>query len=276
MDDGKDQDGRLHAQLTWRARRLTDPAGIRKFLSGDREYAAFALADLEPALFSQCSWYGAEAMGELRALALVFRGLEPPALFLMGDTIGLALIFGSLLREQHLFATCKPEHLPILEAYYATGEVEPMRRMVLKPAQFRTECRHDPEQLTPASIAEINALYDTDRSHRAWFQPYQLEQGFFYGIREMGQLVAVAGTHLASLTEGIAAVGNVFTHPDCRGRGYASACTVRVTEALLKHDLLIVLNVSQNNSTAARIYERIGYVDYCEFLEAPATRRTQR
>jgi hypothetical protein len=266
MGNRKDQDSRLNAQVTWRASRLTDPAGIREFLSSDREYAAFALADLEPALFSQCSWYGAETMGELRALALVYRGLEPPALFLMGDTTGLALMFGSLLREQHLFAACKPEHLPILEAYYAMGEVEPMRRMVLEPTQFRIESRHDPEQLTLASIAEINALYDTDRSHKAWFQPYQVEQGFFYGIREMGQLVAVSGSHLASLSEGIAVVGNVFTHPDCRRRGYAYACTARVTEALL----------SQNNPAAARIYEHLGYVDHCTFLEAPVMRRTLR
>jgi len=276
MDNEKDQDSRLRTQMTWRARRLTDPAGIREFLSSDREYAAFALADLEPALFSQCSWYGAETTGKLQAVALIFRGLEPPALFLMGDTTGLALIFGSLLREQNLYATCKPAHLPILEAYYAVGEVESMRRMVLEPAQFRAERRHEPEQLTPASIAEINALYDIDQSHKVWFEPYQLEQGFFYGIREMGQLVAVAGTHLASLSEGIAAVGNVFTHPECRGRGYASACTSRVTEALINHELMVVLNVSQNNPAAARIYEHIGYVDHCEFLEAPVMRRTLR
>jgi predicted GNAT family acetyltransferase len=119
-------------------------------------------------------------------------------------------------------------------------------------------------------------LYATDSSYRPWFQEYQLAQGFFYGMREMGRLVAVAGTHLVSFNEGIAAVGNVFTHPDCRGRGYASACTTRVTEALLNHNLMIVLNVSQGNPAAERVYRRLGYLDHCEFLEAPAARRTVR
>ena len=276
MDNARDWDNRLDARVTWRGRRLSEPGVIREFLAGDREYAAFALADLEPEFFSQCSWYGAETMGEMRALALIFHGLEPPALFLMGDSTGLALLFGSLLREPRLYATCRSEHLPILGAYYVTGEVDVMHRMVLRPERFQPDRRHSPERLTPASMPELDALYATDRSYRPWFQPYQLAQGFFYGMREMGRLVAVAGTHLVSPGEGIAAVGNVFTHPDCRGRGYASASTARVTEALLSHDLMIVLNVNQKNSVAERVYRRLGYVDHCEFLEVPVMRRTLR
>ena len=45
-----------------------------------------------------------------------------------------------------------------------------------------------------------------------------------------GALVAVAGTHLVSDTYGVAAIGNVFTHPDYRGRGYATLATGAVTD----------------------------------------------
>ena len=266
----------MRAEITWRGCRLTDKERIREFLSTDREYAAFALGDLDPELFKQSVWYGAETEGGLQALALIFKGFDPPALFMMGDSTGLALLLGSLLREQNVYATCRPEHRGVLDAYYSLGEVERMNRMVLRPGQFRPDFRHTPERLTPAATGELQTLYDTDRSHVAWFQPYQLAQGFYYGIREMGRLVSVAGTHLASLTAGVAAVGNVFTLPECRGRGYASACTSRVTESLLAHDLLVVLNVSETNVSAARIYHRMGYEDYCTFLEIPAVRRSLR
>lgn len=276
MRDLLDWNERLDSQITWRGRKLTEKETIRDFLVQDRDYAAFALADLDPPLFEQCRWYGAETAGQMRSLALVFEGLTPPALFLMGDATGLALLFGSLLRDQQVYATCKGEHLPILEAYYSLGRVEKMTRMVLNPDRFQADRRHEPERLMPASILELRMLYDTDPAHIAWFQPQQVGLGFFYGMRHMGRLVSAAGTHLASLDKGIAAVGNVLTHADHRGQGFASACVSSVTESLLQHGLTIVLNVSRGNASAMHIYDRIGYEDRGEFLEVPAVRRRLR
>jgi len=69
----------------WRVRRLADPVEIAAFLEQDRWYAAYAIGDLEPDLFEQCHWFGADLGGQLRSLALLFEGLDPPALFLMGE-----------------------------------------------------------------------------------------------------------------------------------------------------------------------------------------------
>lgn len=268
--------GAMRAGITWRGCRLTDKEQIKAFLGTDREYGAFALGDLDPEFFPHCTWYGAETEGDIRSLALVFRALDPPALFVMGDPTGLALMLGSLVRERNVYVTCRQEHKPVVEAYYSLGKSERMIRMVLRPNRFRPIRRHMPERLTPASFGELQELYDADKGYAAWFQPYQLAQGFFYGMRERGRLVSVAGTHLVSLAVGVAAVGNVFTLPAYRGRGYASACVSRLTEALLAHDLLVVLNVSETNDRAACIYRRLGYKDSCTFLEIPAIRRHVR
>jgi hypothetical protein len=50
------------------------------------------------------------------------------------------------------------------------------------------------------------------------------------------RFVALAETHVGTSAFGVAVVGNVFTHPDTRGRGYASMVTSAVVAALLLGD----------------------------------------
>ena len=68
---------------------LTDVSRLRSFLETDRAWADYALGDLEPELFQQTEWYGAEEQGALIALAMLYHGLQPPICFLMGDGRGV-------------------------------------------------------------------------------------------------------------------------------------------------------------------------------------------
>ena len=52
------------------------------------------------------------------------------------------------------------------------------------------------------------------------FSPAQVVEGVFFGLEipaldqmRRGTLIAVAGTHLVAPTWGVAAVGNIYTHP---------------------------------------------------------------
>ena len=88
-----------------------------------------------------------------------------------------------------------------------------------------------------------------------------------------GRLVAVAGTHVVSRQEGVAVVGNVFTHPKYRGQGYATIVTSAVTESLLECCENVVLTVDPRNTPAVRAYDKLGYVEACRLVEASAHRR---
>lgn len=261
----------------WHARRLTDKAEIRAFLAQDRPYAAYALGDLDPAFFVDCEWWGAEREGRLRTLALVYRGLQPPALFIMGEAEGLKPILGLGLRPQRVMLLAREAHLEAFRAYYHLPQPIPMLRMWLRPEDFRPVSHAGLIRLTPNYRGELERLYTMGMApgeRPDAFTPLQLAQGVFYGVEREGRLVSTAGTHLVALAERIAAVGNVFTHPAWRGRGYATACTSAVTATLLEmgiHD--IVLNVGQTNETAIRIYERLGYRRYCPFVEGMAIRK---
>jgi GNAT superfamily N-acetyltransferase len=259
---------------TWMAKQVTDKAQILAYLQTDRLYAAYAIGDLEPSLYAQSSWAVAESGGQWRAVALHFRGLQLPALFVMGDPDGVRAILERAMYPARAYLTCRAEHLAVMHASYVWDEPTAMWRMALHPDRFRAvsgPC----VRLGPGDAGALAELYAYGGGGA--FSPAQLAQGVFYGVRKADgglaedRIVAVAGTHLVSEAYGVAAVGNVFTHPDHRGRGYATITTRAVVAELLArgiHD--VILNVSQANAAAQRVYEKLGFARGGAFYEGPA------
>jgi ribosomal protein S18 acetylase RimI-like enzyme len=257
----------------WTASALTERSQILSLLETDRRYAAYAIGDLEPGMFEDCAWFGAAAAGQLQALALLYRGLTPPALFLMGDVDGLRAILAGDPFPEHVYLTCREPCLAMTRDFYAWERTTPMWRMVLPREE------HAPAQnvagncipLTPAHAGQLTELFALGGGLA--FGPAQLARGVFYGILVADRIVSVAGTHLVSPTYGVAAIGNVFTHPNHRGRGYGTGATSAVVNELLRRGIDdLVLNVAQDNAPAIRIYERLGFERYCPFCEGPAVR----
>jgi ribosomal protein S18 acetylase RimI-like enzyme len=271
----------------WFRRELNDKTEILGFLERDRLYAAYAIGDLEQGLFEACTWAGAEWDGRLGALALFYHGLDPPALFLMtapsprGEGWGgsgysgepaLRAVLNGLPGPRTVYITCRPEHMDLAREFYDWEMVVPMWRMALPDGAFRPVDGPPCQRLTADDGAELAAFYA--KAGAVAFGLSQVGRGVYYGLRIRGRLVAVAGTHLASCTYGVAAVGNVYTEPEHRGRGYATKVTGAVVAELLDSGIAdVVLNVGRENRVAARIYERLGFQRYCAFLEGQAERR---
>ena len=96
-----------------------------------------------------------------------------------------------------------------------------------------------------------------------------LADGAFHGIYEGTALVAAAGTHLVAREEGAAAIGNVYTRHDRRGRGLARLTTSSVLAELAGIET-IGLNVRAENDAALHLYESLGFVRHCQFYEGLA------
>jgi ribosomal protein S18 acetylase RimI-like enzyme len=255
-----------------RTRKLTDKNEILRFLQTDMLYAAYAIGDLEPALFAQTEWVGAEKDEQLQTIALLFKGLDPPALFLAGDPAGLASILRLGLRHKRVFLTCQERHLSVARAFFHTEPPTPMWRMTIQREDFRPAYSPEVVPLSPRHTDELWRLYAQGDGDA--FSPTQLATGAFYGVCDRGRVVAAAGTHLVSPTHGMGAIGNVYTDEAYRGRGYGSAATSAVVAELFRRGIRhVFLNVAQANTSAIRIYERLGFTRYCPFFEMLAVRR---
>jgi predicted GNAT family acetyltransferase len=74
---------------------------------------------------------------------------------------------------------------------------------------------------------------------------------------DAGRVVSLAGH--AGETPNVARVGPVYTPPELRGRGYASALTAALTADLLARKRFCFLFTDLANPTSNSIYRRIGY-----------------
>ncbi len=255
-----------------KTRSIVDRGEILSFLKSDRLYAAYAIGDLNAQVFPMCQWAVAESDAGPCALAMTLGGLMTPALFVMGDGDGIAALLRRTFRQESVQVTMRPEHFAGVSSAYSVSGDRRMFRMAVDGASFRP-LSAPVTRLDASHLDELNTLYAW--GGQDYFASYQLEQGVYYAIEADGSLVAAAGTHVVAREYGMAAVGNVYTHPDYRSRGFAAACTSAVVAELL--DLgcrSVVLNVRQDNAPAVRAYGKLGFGVHCPFIESPGQRKS--
>lgn len=244
---------------------------IRSLLLPRIEYTAYALGQLEPALFPRTRWFWARGSTGT-GLVLHSRGGLGDASFVMGDADAVAAILSIHPGPAQTYATCQPHHLETLRGVYRLASHQPMIRMAVRTDTFVPEKQLSPIVLNGLDIRRVNSLYGSDGGP-SYYIPEHIESGVYRGIVAEGRLVAVAGTHVVSRQEGVAVVGNVFTHPAYRGRGYATAATSAVTETLLNYCEHVVLTVDPLNTPAVAAYAKLGYREVCQLVEASAARK---
>jgi ribosomal protein S18 acetylase RimI-like enzyme len=109
-------------------------------------------------------------------------------------------------------------------------------------------------ELTAADVPEMLAL--TKLTQPGPFLPRTIELGSYFGMRESGSLLAMAGErlHLTGFTE----VSAVCTHPDFRGRGYSNALMSAVISGIMRRGETPFLHVKTENP-AVQLYQKLGF-----------------
>lgn len=246
------------------ATETADRPMLRSFLENDRLYAAYALCDLDDREFVRTRW-GVALVGETPiAVALQYAGYSPQPLFVMGENAGIASILDDVIKPRAAYVAARPEHLAAVGTCYRVEPGPAMYRMWVDREHF---CPLDSsvQRLGPDDIADLNRLYQL--GFAAWLPTTAITEGLYYGIRVGNRLVSAAGTHVISRSAGLAVVGNVMTHTDHRGRGYATAVTSAVTAELLGFCDHVVLNVRTDNPPALAAYRHLGYQVHTTFEE---------
>ena len=239
---------------------------LRAILRKDPAWSAYALGDLDVRWFLHCDWRVSDG-----SLVLIVRAFDPPVLFAIGDVQTCLRLIPD---EPRYGLQVRPDLGRALGEYYRFLP-KPMARMALDIDRF-PGVQGNAERLSARHVPEILELY-RDGAARGespdFFFDSMVEEGVFYGVREAGTLAAVAGTHLVSAQESVAAVGNVYTRLRSRGRGFARQATAAVVAELLVAGIRdIVLNVAAGNKIATQVYQKLGFRCACAFFEGYAER----
>ena len=246
------------------ARVTTDRPLIRAFLEQDRLYAAYAICDLEEREISRTRWGLAWDRDAPVALVLEYSGPTPQPLFVMGRLDGIGVVLRDLIRPRVAFVAAPAAVMPAVATAYRVDPGPSMVRMWVDRERFRPYPA-TVQRLLPVEIGDLNRLYQL--GFASWLPASTIADGVYYGLRVNGHLVAAAGTHVISRTARLAVVGNVLTHVDFRGRGFATAVTGAVTAELLRSCDQVVLNVRADNPPALAAYRRLGYAEHVRFEE---------
>jgi len=111
------------------------------------------------------------------------------------------------------------------------------------------------EELKPSRVDEMLALVELTKPGPFFKRTPEL--GSYLGIREAGQLVAMAGERLKPY--GYTEISAVCTHPDYRGHGFASSLVSILIQRIMKRNEIPFLHVRRENVDAIRVYEKLGF-----------------
>ena len=187
---------------------------------------------------------------------------------------GLDAVVGAAPLPRRAFLKLAHEARPALERRYRLDRLEPIVRMHVTPASFRPPAEApSSEPLGPDDGDELARLYAG--WPEAGFGIGRLRRGYRYrGIRQRGELVAVAENALRSPERDVAIIQGVYVDSRWRGRGLARAVTAGLTVQLFAEGARdVALDVRAGNAAAVAAYTRLGYRRRCEFLGGPADLR---
>ncbi|MGD8395539.1 MAG: GNAT family N-acetyltransferase [Candidatus Eiseniibacteriota bacterium] len=275
-----------------RAVTLHDHGQIEPFLRRDPALHIYELGDLDPFFWGRTTWYGlragrgsgsadgtarhdaADAAPDLAAIVLVYTGLALPTVIGLADEGDAALAeLLDAVRDRlpaRFYAHLSPGAEEMLGARYALEPHGEHAKMALvSPSRLDEVDVTSVETLAATDLPELLEFYAAAYPGN-WFDARMLETGAYCGIRRAGRLVSVAGVHVVSERYRVAALGNIATLPDHRGRGLARAVTARLCRSLLGSVDTIGLNVAAGNQPAIRCYTGLGFQRVARYGEFEA------
>ena len=234
-----------------------DPAELAELFLKEPEVHLYGLADLEEPFWSASRWYRdgdavvarisvgddwvagyAMTKGAPHATLSLLHEIEPD--LPTGTWITGPLGMGEHLASTRTLSPKGPHWRVILEGTERLGDSS---KAVI---------------LTGDDLPPLLDLHESDPG-AVFFLPSMLRNGHFVGIWEANQLVASAGTHVASTRHDVVAIGAVITRPSHRGRGLAAAVLSGLCRDLSTRYRTIGLNVVASNTEALRLYAGLGF-----------------
>ncbi len=251
---------------------LRDRRVIEARLSEDRAFAAYALGHLEPELFAESQYWGAD--GPCGSATVMHSRALGAVTVAVGDADAVSAIlslhpgprFGYL-------STAAPEHVDAIDRTHMVSDTLHMVRMSTTSFTFQDIEPVDLRPLRGHDVVRLNGLYGTEGGP-THYTAEGVERAIYFGAFDGDRLISVAGTHVVSPHQSIAVLGNVFTHPRYRGRGLAKQVTAAVTRELLARGCgEVVLTVNPENTPAVAAYSTLGYRRGSAVVEARLERR---
>jgi ribosomal protein S18 acetylase RimI-like enzyme len=243
---------------------IHDKDKIETFLRDNVFLNIYSLGDLDDFFWPYTTWHALADEAGIRAIALIYTGGNLPCLHALAEDDKsdymkelLHCMVPILPRRFHAHLMLGSEEI-LAERYCLQSRGRHERMALVDKSLLANLDTSEAVGLSISDLDEITSLFE-EAYPGNFFEPKMLETKQYFGIRKSGELMSVAGVHVYSTRYKVAALGNITTRPDYRGRGYGKKVTGRVCKSLLGEIDHIGLNVKADNADAIRCYEKLGF-----------------
>lgn len=161
----------------------------------------------------------------------------------------------ALIPEDGTLLVVRAHEIVLPPGTVAVTRAEGVQMIAEQPAPAATDLFQRIERLTAADHKAMLALATLTKPGP--FASRTPALGEFWGIKDNGVLVAMAGERLAH--EGYREVSGVCTHPEARGRGLARCLSAWVMARLAARGETPYLHAYASNTVAIELYRSLGF-----------------
>ncbi len=238
---------------------IKDRSALEKYFRLDPPLHLYSLGDLDDFYWPRITCYGIQIGKALKNITPFYQGEDLPVLLAFGELDHEYIRQLQSLLPDQFYAHLSPGLIKQFSDVYQIAEHGDHFKMVLTNSDPISRANtKNTFRLAGTDLAEVNELYEESYPDNA-FDPRMLRSGQYIGLRHQGRLVSIAGIHTYSATYRVAALGNITTHPEYRGRGYSKAVTARLCQLLERTVDFIGLHVKCDNRLALSLYESLGF-----------------
>lgn len=260
-------------------RRVQDPDHIRDVYGRLPAIHVYGLADVT-LFWDRSTWWVSDLDPTALVGVLDLPGSELPVLYAVSVRAPAATrnLLVALAEAGHLgpelIYTAPPGAADALAGTHQARWRRDYRKVVLARPDVLPPADPRVVALGRTDAPRVARLFATDPQAGEFFHPGLFDDGWYRAIAAAdGELLAVAGTHVVDRATGVAAIGNVATHPAARRQGLARAVVATLARELDGHGLHVGLNVTVDNLGARRLYAGLGFDETIAYEEAELVAR---
>jgi ribosomal protein S18 acetylase RimI-like enzyme len=240
---------------------LHEKTQILKYLRENTGLQIYSIGDLDDFFWPKTIWYALKDSDEIKTIALLYVGMFPPTLlsFYKGESAYSRQLIEKIrgFLPNKLNVHLSPGLIDIFGTENIIDYYGLNYKMILTRAVQALKDKHI-RRLSINDLPIINDFFIESYPHN-WFDSRMIETNKYFGYFESDKLIGVSGIHVYSSEYRVAALGNIATHPNHRGKQIAYKLTSALCFDLQKSVDYIGLNVKSDNEYAIKCYKKVGF-----------------
>jgi ribosomal protein S18 acetylase RimI-like enzyme len=178
-----------------------------------------------------------------------------PALAFAGTSSDLLANYAAFLAEPgEAYLLVNEAQREVVAEAFSVLETIPEWQLVFQGDPLKL----DPGEAEPLRVEHLSAMQAlAQNGDLPMLEKDPFASGPAFGIWDGHDLISMATTRLR--IPGAVEIGNIVTHKAHRRKGYATAVTSALVQALCEEDVCVFLMSYQSNTAALRLYKRLGF-----------------